>query len=274
VTGRADSVRAGIADGTASSSPGIRRRDRAATADPGAATKHRSLIPVTLFWLALFVILIGLGTWQIHRLHWKEGLIAERHAAITGPPIVLPETLAAAKGQEFRHVRLEGRFLNGRELYFNAIADDGTPGFHVVAPFVLDDGKIVFVDRGFVPEDRRNPATRRRGILDGHVAVTGLLRIPTKEIPWFEPGNDVARNLWFHVDLPAMAAADRVRNYLPIYVDADKSQVPGVLPIGGQTYTKLPNNHLQYALTWYGLAGLVPIYYVMFVRRMLKERKA
>jgi surfeit locus 1 family protein len=236
---------------------------------------RRSLIKVTLFWLSLFVILVGLGTWQIHRLHWKEGLIAERQAAVTGPPIPLPETLAAARGREFRHVRLEGRFLNERELYLHAIANDGTPGFHVFTPFVIADGKTVFVDRGFVPENRRDPATRPAGLLHGRVAVTGLLRIPSaSNSSIFTPPNEPKRNLWFRVDLPAMAAADDVRNYLPIYVDADKSPIPGFLPIGGQTYTKLPNNHLQYALTWYGLAGLVPIYYVMFVRRMLKERKA
>ncbi|MGH7074718.1 MAG: SURF1 family protein [Stellaceae bacterium] len=235
---------------------------------------RKSLVSVTLFWLTLFLILIALGTWQIYRLHWKEGLIAERHAAITGPPIPLPETLAAAHGREFRHVKIEGRFLNGRELYFHAIADDGTPGYHVFTPFRLDDGKIVLVDRGFVPENRRDPATRPEGILHGPVVVTGLLRLPPDRVPWFAPRNEVARNLWFRLDLPAMAAADHLTDVLPIYVDADQSKIPGFLPIGGQTYTKLPNNHLQYALTWYGLAGLVPIYYIMFVRRILKERRA
>jgi surfeit locus 1 family protein len=240
-----------------------------------AVPQRRSLVWVTLFWSSLFVILIALGTWQIHRLHWKEGLIAERHAAIAGPPIPLPETFEGARGLEFHHVKLVGRFLNTDELYLHAIADDGTPGYHVVTPFVLTDGKTVFIDRGFIPEGRRNPATRRSGILAGTVTVTGLLRIPSAA-NWsiFTPRNEPKRNLWFKIDLRAMAAAVNVGNYLPIYVDADKSKIPGFYPIGGQSYTKLPNNHLQYALTWYGLAGLVPIYYVMFVRRILKERGA
>ena len=229
---------------------------------------------MTLFWLGLFVVLICLGTWQIHRLHWKEGLISERRAAMIGPPIALPETRAAARGLEFRHVEIIGRFRNGRELYLHAIAADGTPGSYVFTPFVLKNGATVFVNRGFVPDDRRDPATRPHGILKGTVAVTGLLRIPPDATSWFTPRNNAAQNIWFHVDLGAMAAADRIRDYLPLYVDADRSGAPGDYPIGGQTHADLPNNHLEYALTWFGLAGLVPFYYVLFVRRMLKERKA
>jgi surfeit locus 1 family protein len=237
-----------------------------------SSAQRRSLLWVTLFWVGLFAILISLGSWQIHRLHWKEGLIAERHAAIAGPPIALPETLRSARGLEFHHVKVVGRFLNRDELYLHAIADDGTPGYHVVTPFVLMDGKTVFIDRGFVPEDRKNPATRPAGILAGIVTVTGLLRLPSPgNSSLFTPRNEPEANLWFAVDVPAMARATRVGDYLPIYVDADKSPVPGIYPIGGQSYTKLPNNHLQYALTWYGLAGLVPIYYVLFVRRVVKE---
>jgi surfeit locus 1 family protein len=233
------------------------------------------LVWISLFWLALFAILIGLGTWQIQRLHWKVGLIAQREAAISGPPIALPTTLAAAQGLEFRHVRLDGMFQNQGELYRHAISDDGKPGYHIVTPFNLTGGRTIFVDRGFVPEDRRDPATRAAGQFVGPVTVTGLLRLPeARPSSWFRPANEPAKNLWFSIDLSAMAAADHLGNVLPYYVDADATPVPGGYPLGGQTYTNLPNDHLQYALTWYGLAALVPIYYVLFVRRWLKERKA
>jgi surfeit locus 1 family protein len=227
----------------------------------------------SLFWFVLFAILMALGSWQVHRLHWKEGLIAQRQAAIAGPSIPLPATLAAARDLEFHHVRLEGTFRNRAELYRHAIAADGTAGFHVVTPFVLSSGRTIFVDRGFVPEDRRDPATRAAGQLAGPVTVTGLLRLPEGPSSWFIPANEPKRNLWFSIDLPAMAAAAAVADPLPFYVDADATPVPGGLPIGGQTYAKLPNDHLQYALTWYGLAALVPIYYVLFIRARLKERK-
>jgi surfeit locus 1 family protein len=215
---------------------------------------------------------VALGSWQIQRLHWKEGLIAQRQSAIKGPPIPLPATLAAARPLEFHHVKLEGRFENRGELYLHAIANDGTAGFHVITPFALADGRTLFVDRGFVPEDRRDPATRAAGQLGGPVTVTGLLRLPAARSSWFIPANEPVRNLWFSVDLTAMAAADHIADPLPFYVDADATPIPGGLPVGGQTYAKLPNDHLQYALTWYGLACVCAIYYVLFIRARVKER--
>jgi surfeit locus 1 family protein len=241
--------------------------------DQGAVGTPRGLLWPSLFWLVLLAILVALGTWQVQRLHWKEGLIAQREAAIAGPPIPLPATRAAAQALEFHHVELDGRFENRGELYLHAISHDGEPGFHVVTPFTLSVGRTIFVDRGFVPEDRRDPATRAGGELNGRVTVTGLLRLPAARSSWFLPDNEPAKNLWFSIDLPAMAAADHVSDVMPFYVDADTAPLPGGLPVGGQTYAKLPNDHLQYALTWYGLACIGAIYYVLFIRARLKERR-
>ena len=234
----------------------------------------RKLAWASLFWLVLFAILVTLGGWQIQRLHWKEGLIAQRQGAMSGPPIPLPPSLAAARSLEYHHIRLDGTFANDGELYLHAIAADGKPGFHVVTPFRLAGGKTILVDRGFVPADRRDPATRAAGQLAGPVTVTGLLRLAgAQPSSWFRPPNEPGKNLWFAINLPAMAAADHLGPVLPYYVDADASTTPGFLPRGGQTYARLPNDHLQYALTWFGLAGLVPIYYVLFVLRYRQDRK-
>lgn len=234
--------------------------------------RHGLWLP-SLFWLAVFMILVALGTWQVQRLHWKEGLIAQRQAAVTGSAILLPETLDAAKGLEFHHVTLSGEFLNRDELYLHAIADGGTPGYHVITPFRLTDGNIVFVDRGFVPEDRRDPKMRAAGEIAGPTTVTGLLRFAGRDRSWFTPANEPARDLWFSIDLPAMAASLHLDHVLPLYVDADAAPVPGGYPRGGQTNTALPNDHLQYALTWYGLAIVCVIYYLLFVRGWVKERR-
>lgn len=234
---------------------------------------RRSLVWPSLFWLALFLILVALGTWQVQRLHWKEGLIAQRQAAVTGAPITLPETLDSAKGLEFHHVAISGEFLNQDELYLHAIATGGADGYHVVTPFRLKDGKIVFVDRGFVPEARRDPKTRAAGEIAGPTTVTGLLRLPGQDRGWFTPANQLEQNLWFSMDLPAMAASLHLDHVLPIYVDADATPVPGGYPQGGQANTDLPNDHLQYALTWYGLAVVCLIYYLLFVRGWVKERR-
>jgi surfeit locus 1 family protein len=235
-------------------------------------TTHRSLLWPTI-WSALgLLLLLGLGTWQVQRLHWKEGLIAERNGALAAAPVPLPKTLDAARALEFHPVRAEGEFLNDHELYLNAQSLKGDAGFHVVTPFRLSDGTIVFIDRGFVPTDRKEPSTRAAGEIAGPTAVTGLLRLP--EPPGgFTPANEPAKNSWFSVDLPAMAKAagigtGGVGSALPFYIDADKTPVPGGWPRGAQTITDLPNNHLQYAITWYALAvALVAIYIRFAIRR-------
>ncbi len=224
------------------------------------------------FWAALgFLLLLGLGTWQVQRLHWKEGLIAERQGALHAAPVPLPSTLSDARGLEFHPVKAEGEFLNQDELYLNAQSLRGEQGFHIITPFRLMDGAILLVDRGFVPTDRAAPATRQAGELQGRVIVTGLLRLPEGR-GWFTPDNEPQRNSWFWIDLPAMAKAAGLAQVLPFYVDADATPNPGGWPQGGQTITDLPNNHLQYAITWYALALALVVVYIRFARRRLGER--
>ncbi len=213
------------------------------------------------FWAGFgFLLLLGLGTWQVQRLHWKEGLIAQRNAALHAAPVALPATRAAARPLEFHPVRATGDFLNHDELYLNAQSRQGDEGFQIVTPFRLNNGQVLLVNRGFVPTDRKAPATRQAGEISGPTAVTGLVRLP--EGPgWFTPANDAAHNSWFFIDIPAMAKATGLAHVLPFYIDADATPNPGGWPKGGQTITTLPNHHLQYAITWYSLAaGLVVIY--------------
>lgn len=231
----------------------------------------------SIFWPSFFaagalLLLIGLGSWQVERLFWKEALIAERHAAVTAPPIALPDSLAAAQGLEYRHVQVTGHFLNDRELYLGATSEDGHPGYHVITPLVEKTGEIVLIDRGFIPEAKRQPATREAGEIEGEVTIAGLLRLGTFGKPhWFLPDNSVEHNYWFWVDPSAMAAAEQLEHVLPFYVDADATPNPGGLPVGGQTRLELPNNHLQYAITWYALAVALVVIYIIFIRRRLAE---
>jgi surfeit locus 1 family protein len=232
---------------------------------------RKSLLAPTLFTIFGLILLLGLGTWQVQRLHWKEGLIAAREAAMTGTPVPLPATLGAARALIYHRVSAQGRFLNARELYLHAIAADGTAGYHIVTPFALADGKIVLVDRGFVPEDFKSPARRAAANTTGERTVTGILRLPDGH-GWFVPANEPARNEWFFIDLPAMAAAAKVGAVLPFYIAADATPNPGGYPQGGQTQIDLPNHHLQYAITWYALAATLLVFYVAIVRRHRGER--
>jgi len=232
---------------------------------------RKSLLGPTLFTLFGMILLLGLGTWQLQRLKWKEGLIAAREAAMTGTPVPLPATLGAARALVYHRVRAEGRFLNYRELYLHAIAADGAAGYHILTPLALGGGRFVLVDRGFVPEELKSPARRAAANTAGERSVTGVLRLPEQH-GWFVPDNEPARNEWFFIDLPAMAAAAHVDSFPPFYLAADATPNPGGYPIGGQTRIDLPNHHLQYAITWYSLAAALLVFYVLLVRRHRGER--
>jgi surfeit locus 1 family protein len=124
------------------------------------------LVP-TLFTVPGVLILLGLGVWQVQRLHWKEGLIARRDAAVAAAPIAPPRNLDEARGLEFRHVVAEGVFRNDKELYLAASSEGGGSGYQVVAPLTMPDGRTMFVNRGFVPSELKDPARRVAGQLTG-----------------------------------------------------------------------------------------------------------
>lgn len=225
------------------------------------------LVP-TLFTVPGVLVLLALGVWQVQRLHWKEGLIAQRDAAVAAAPTVPPQTLDQALADAFHPIVAEGRFENGKELFLAASSDSGEPGYQVLTPFVMTAGRTLFVNRGFVPLALKDPTKRAAGQPAGEVRVAGLLRVPPAKKPtWFLPDNRPDLNLWFWVDLPAMAKAVGVADALPFYVDADKTANPGGWPKGGVTRLDLPNDHLQYAITWFSLALALIVIYVLYHRR-------
>jgi surfeit locus 1 family protein len=226
-----------------------------------------SLVP-TLMTVPAVLVLLGLGTWQVQRLHWKEGLIAQREAMVAAPPIAPPQTRAEAEQNEFRRVADEGALLNDREIYLAAASDSGESGYQVLTPLREPGGRVIFVNRGFVPLPLKDPTRRAAGELSGVVHIAGLLRVPPNEKPtFFLPDNRPDLDLWFWVDLPAMAHAAGVPDAAPFYIDADKTPNPGGWPRGGVTLLELPNNHLQYAITWYALAVALIVIYVVYHRR-------
>jgi surfeit locus 1 family protein len=217
-------------------------------------------ILVAILGLAVFACLLGLGTWQVQRLHWKESLLQEitdRHAL---PPVSLEDILTrVAKGEavDYRPVTVTGTFDHAKERYFLATLN-GDPGYHVYTPMTLPDGRILFVNRGFVPMEKADPATRQSGNPQATVTIMGLARDRLAAKPSsLVPDNDLAKNIFFWKDLDAMAKSTGYDPslVLPLFVDADATPNPGGFPVGAVTIFDLPNNHLQYAVTWYGLAA-------------------
>ena len=220
------------------------------------------------------LVCLALGIWQLQRLEWKTNLIAERQAAAHAPPVPLPKTLDEARPLEFRPVIAEGVFLNDKELFLGATAPGGgSPGFQIVTPLRLQDGPVVFVNRGFIPSALKNPEKRAAGQLAGPVRVAGLLRLPHGRPGWLVPDNRPDLNYWFWVDPPAMAEAAGLSDVLPFYIDANATPNPGGWPKGGITRIDLPNDHLQYAITWFALAVAAVAVYIVWRRQTEAPRQ-
>jgi len=223
----------------------------------GARRAARARSPwLAVLSLAGIVILIGLGVWQVERRAWKLALIDRVEHRIHAAPSPLPPPSAwpavTAAGDEYRHVTVTGRFLNDRETFTQAVTEAGG-GYWVLTPLQTTDGTIVLVNRGFVPPERRAQATRRDAIVTGIVEVTGLLRM-TEPKGGFLRTNDPAHDRWFSRDVTAIAAARGLHDVAPFFIDADAAPNADLFPIGGLTVVRFPNNHLIYALTWFGLA--------------------
>jgi len=239
--------------------------------------RARSLLLLTVLSAAALAVLIGLGVWQLRRLQWKEGLIADIEARIKAEPISLKETVARARAGEdvsYVRVRVDGRFDNDEERYLFAVSD-GTPGWHVITPLTTQDEEVVLIDRGFVPETFRDPSSRAQGELNDAVTITGLARPPETQ-GLFVPDNEIEQNRWFWRDLSAMAKSmfgggAGTKDVAPFFLEAERSDIPGGgWPLGGQTRLDLPNNHLQYAITWFALALCLVVIYVIYVRSRWK----
>lgn len=221
---------------------------------------------LTLCSLAAFAVLTALGGWQLQRLQWKAALIAERQARSADLPLALPPLFDAPEALAFRRAQVTGRFLHGRELYLTGRTYKSQVGAHVVTPLLLEDGRTLLVDRGWVPMDRKDPARRAAGQVAGPVTLEGLLRRGGwRGSAWFRPENQPAENIWFWVDPPAMAdAAGLERPITALYLAAGPAENPGGLPRGGRTVVTRRNDHLQYALTWFTLAGALTVIFILF----------
>lgn len=208
-------------------------------------------------------ILVGLGVWQVQRLNWKLDLIATMTRKMHAAPMAVDGpggALRQAPQNEYARVSLSGHFDNAKEAY--VFTTDPVLGavYHVLTPFETGAGDIYLVDRGMVPIGKRDPSTRAEGQIVGEIHLIGIWRTP--DAPGlFTPAPDPAHRIWYARDVKAIAVADHVQVAAPVVIEADATLNPGGWPRGGQTVVDLPNNHLSYAITWFGLAaGLIGVY--------------
>jgi surfeit locus 1 family protein len=247
----------------------------------GRASLRRGVLVPSIAAAAAFAVLVALGVWQIERKAWKEELIATMAERLSAPPVTLPRPedwpRLDAEADEFLRVTATAEFENDKEglVYTGGSTlrePTGGPGYWVFTPARLASGGHVMVNRGFVPEGRQNPSRRAEGEIAGPVDVIGVLRWP--EAPGlFTPNADLAHNLWFSRDSAAIAAAKGI-DAAPFYIELEGPEPPGGLPHAGRLQPNLPNNHLQYALTWFGLAAVLTGVYTAWLFGSWRHRDA
>lgn len=210
--------------------------------------------------LVALAILLALGTWQVERLAWKEDLIATIDQRIHSAPNSMSSITTrrvTTDDVDYWPVSVGGEFHHEGERHFFA-THEGRSGYFVYTPFEFAENRYVLVNRGFVPFELKDPALRPEGQVEGWQTITGLSRNVLHGKPsWIVPDNDPAANIFYWKDLKVMAATSgvgRPEDYVGFFIDANDAPNPGGLPIGGVTLISLPNNHLQYVVTWYGLA--------------------
>ncbi|WP_208988375.1 SURF1 family protein [Labrenzia sp. VG12] len=241
----------------------------------------RKLLFPTLATAVALAILFNLGFWQLDRLAWKEKLIEQVEAGVSAAPVDAPGPVAwsgMALEDDYRHVALSGRFLDGAVYYYTALNKPvgaiGGPGRLVYAPFETEDGWVVLINRGFIPQDL-DPAAGQRLAKSpvGTLRLTGLLRLSEKP-NWTTPAP--SEGLWFARDTQAMGEVLDIapEKLAPYSVDLDVEFTPASgLPQAGETIVQFKNDHLGYALTWFGLAATLIGVYLTYSASVLWPRR-
>jgi surfeit locus 1 family protein len=220
-----------------------------------------------IFLLGLFTT-IGLGSWQIHRLQWKQGLITKiesaQHAA---PQAVIPTDAKALAVLEFTPFALSGKWIAGTEFHIAARYYQSKLGYHILQPFLLDDHRIAIVNRGWVPAALKDPATRPQTLAKGRANLVTTLRIgPDRN--QFTPPSQPEKNMFFGRDIQQMVqsagldSAQVIDASFDIVSTSDSRELP--IPFGGKI--KLRNDHLSYVITWYLIAFFMVIIFWRYLR--------
>jgi surfeit locus 1 family protein len=227
----------------------------------------RSVVTATVFALIGFAILLSLGVWQLERKTWKENLIAMLTARVTAPPHALaPSPQQGA--DEFSRVQLHGAFVPGQSaLVFTAGSalrpDVSGPGYWVLSPLRMPDGRTIVVNRGFISNKEATPPP------GGEVELTGALRWPD-DGGLFTPVDEPQNNVWYRRDPVVIAGAKSWGEVARFFIEQDAPQRPGA-PKVGPLVVHLTNNHLQYAITWFGLAAGLAGVYLIWLRGRLRR---
>lgn len=228
-------------------------------------TSKKYIVPI-IFMVFATSLLLALGSWQLYRLQWKNELLdqikqGQQEPALGNlPPL---EDKTAIEALAFRNVALQGQFLYDKTLHMVGRPKEAgigsANGFYLITPFKLvDDGRIILVNRGFSVIDKESKPS-------GIVTVNGVIR-PFRTKRYFSPTNKPEKNVWFYEDADAMSLATGTQ-LTPIMVQATGKKEKGVYPIPHSGEIKMRNHHLYYAVTWFSIAFIGIIMFIIYIRK-------
>jgi len=232
--------------------------------------------PVVLLSLIGFAFLMTLGLWQVQRLQWKEGLLAQLAAKAAAQPVDLATAESmAARGEDLEFTKVRFRASFKHDAWMKMIsAYQGGQGWTIITPAIESDGYAVIVDRGRLPGQRLEHFDKPQGEQE----LTGVIRTYARGQGYFDPQNDPRGNYWYWWDIPAMLAASELPPGLKSFPYAVQL-LPGgnasaEFPEPPPPRTELSNNHLGYAITWFGLAAALLATAFAYIRSVRKSPNA
>ncbi len=240
------------------------------------AAPHRFPVLPTVAMLAAVSLLIALGVWQIQRLHWKTGILTALDQAYRNDDVATltyDDFMAAYRAHKlFLHGRVTGRFLSQWQIPVGPRTHDGKTGYHMYVPFQLDSGGTVLVNRGWVPQAWEGLKTADATISHNVITLKGLAHYPDRA-SFFTPPNSPDSNTWYAINLAQVRSHTGVKDVAPYILYADAEQgAPDVYPLGLQQDWRPDNNHLQYAIFWFAMAGImIVIYWLRFILKTQKQ---
>jgi surfeit locus 1 family protein len=225
----------------------------------------------SFFTLCAFLVLVSLGTWQVKRLSWKNSIIDGLNTAYEADFEELTSadfSKAYQRGTKYIKGYITGRYMHNKEIVLGPRTHKGLSGYHVITPFKLQDGKIIFINRGWIPPENKDPDSRRESLETDKMIVLGLARPPEKK-NYFTPANEPSKNNWFSLDMNDINTLVTEDTAIPYIFYAKRHDYSAyTYPLGHDINWLPPNNHLQYALFWYLSAFiLLIIYYLRFFKK-------
>jgi surfeit locus 1 family protein len=220
----------------------------------------------TLITILGVAMLLGLGTWQMQRLLWKEALLEELANKFIRPvqdiQTLLNQPMYQIMEAEYQRIKVTGTYLHNQEMKWMAKSQDGKPGIHLITPFALTSGSIVLIDRGWVPLQYASEVSHPEELQ----TVIGFLRNPPKP-QWFTPENHLAKDEFYTINPAEIARHKNLPTLLPFFlVEEANPQITNFpKPVG--LALNLQNHHLQYAITWYTLALILAVFYILYIRK-------